>query len=469
MTRRVFTPSPAQEEMLEWMYDHPRCGIWARMGAGKTSAALTFAHQIELVEPGRSLALGPLTVAREVWPAEAAKWEHLRAMGVIPIIGTQAERIAALRLDASLHTINYDVIPWLIEYLAVNKKKWRWSRVFADEATRLKNFRVKGGGQRARAIGRVAHSHVRRWVNFSGTPSPNGLKDLWGSTWFIDEGARLGRTLGAFEERWFRWVRRPNMNGPNYEIKQVPAEYAQQQIQDALRDVCITPYIPDDDEEVINLPVRVKLPPQARRQYDDMERNLFTELEGIEIEAFNAASKSIKCLQMASGIVWADREKDIAVEVHDRKLQALESIIEEAAGAPILVRYHWVPNLRRILKAFPQAKHFNGSRKMIDDWNAGRIPVMVLHAQSAGHGHNLQDGGNILVSYDHWWALEEAQQIIERIGPLRQKQSGHPRPVYHYQIVAEDTLDEDVILRIESKRSVQDVLLEAMQRRGRRV
>ena len=466
MRRVPFIPQEHQLEMGEHVLAHPRCGVWAPMGSGKTAEMLTVLHALELVEPGRSLAIAPRAVARNVWPYEAMKWEHLHDMSVVPIMGTPAERERLLRMDVSTFTINYDLLPWLIEWHLVNKKTWRWSRVVADESTRLKNFRLKGqGGARAQAISRVAHKNVKRWINLTGSPSPNGLRDLWGQTWFLDEGARLGRTLRAFEERWFRWQRRPSATGPNHEIKQIPEPYAMDQIQAALSDICLTPTMPFSVDVPVVRPRFVELPAKARYQYNEMEKNMFAEIGDHEIEAFNAATKTMKCLQMASGIAWVDAAAGTFAEVHDEKLQELESIVEEAAGMPVLVRYHWVPSLKRILAAFKRAVKFDGSARMIAEWNEGRYPIMLVHAQSAGHGLNLQDGGNILASYDHWWDLEQAEQVIERIGPMRQKQAGHNRPVFHYPIIARDTVDELVIARIESKRTIQDVLREAMKRR----
>jgi SNF2 family DNA or RNA helicase len=462
--RRPFTPGAHQLEMIEHMYAHPRCALFARMGSGKTSAGLTFAHEVELVEPGRSLALAPLRVARDTWPDEAAKWEHLKGMSVVPIVGTEAERIAALKLDVSMHTINYDVLPWLIEYLLDNKLTWRWSRVFADESTRLKNFRLRNGGQRAQAIGKVAHTRVKRWINLTGTPSSNGLVDLWGQTWFLDAGARLGRTIEAFRSRWFSY--------DQYARTYSPQQSAQEQIHGALGDICITPTLPFSVDEPVIRPVYVELPPKARRQYNEMEKRMFAEISGHEIEAFTAAAKTMKCLQLANGAAYLERDeaepmaKRRWVDVHDVKLQALESIVEEAGGTPVLVAYQFKSDRARILKAFPRAVDISKPEGM-KTFRAGRAPIGAAHPASMGHGiDGLQDVTNLCAIFGHWWNLEEYLQLIERIGPVRQKQSGHDRAVFVYPIVAKDTVDELVMARRETKREVQDILLEAMKRKG---
>jgi len=470
-TRRLFTPHAHQLEMIEHAQEHPRCALWAGMGSGKTSSALTLLHELELVEPGRTLVLAPLRVARNTWPDEAAKWEHLRSMSVVPIVGNEAERIAALKLDVSTHTINYDVLPWLIQWHIDNKRTWRWSRVVADESTRLKNFRLRNGGQRAQAIAKVAHTRVRRWINLTGTPSPNGLIDLWGQTWFLDAGARLGRTLKAFQDRWFKWARKPDPTKSNHDIQLLPQEHAQQQIQQALGDICITPTLPFSVDEPQVRPVYVELPAKARRLYDEMERRMFAEIEGHEIEAFTAAAKSIKCLQLANGAAYIDTEEHLPasqrkwVEVHDEKLQALESIVEEAAGMPVLVAYHFKSDRERIMRAFPRAVDVATDKGMAA-FRAGRAPLGIGHPASMGHGiDGLQDVTNICAFYGNWWNLEEYQQFIERIGPTRQKQSGHNRAVFVYVILARDTVDEDVMFRRETKAEVQDALREAMKRR----
>ncbi len=223
---------------------------------------------------------------------------------------------------------------------------------------------------------------------------------------------------------------------------------------------------PADIDAPIVRPVTVKLPARARDTYREMERTLFAMLSGgVEVEAPNFGVAMGKCLQIASGALYTDDE-GAWQEVHDAKVQALESVIAEAGGAPVLVAYHWRHSLARLLKAFPHGRHLDADPQTIRDWNAGSIPILFAHPASAGHGLNLQDGGNILAAFDHNWNLEEWQQIVERIGPLRQKQSGYDRPVFIYPIVAEDTFDEDVLDRREGKREVQDILLDAMKRRG---
>ncbi|WP_084727029.1 SNF2-related protein [Xenorhabdus griffiniae] len=440
----------------------PRCNVWAGMGMGKTVATLTALEDLYMVgmETQPTLVLAPLRVARSTWPDEADKWNHFHNIDVQPIVGNVKERRDALKnTNASVFTTNYDNLVWLVETLG---DKWPFATVIADESTRLKSFRLRKGGKRAAALAKVAHKHVRRWVNLTGTPSPNGLVDLWGQSWFIDQGERLGRTYSAFTSRWFNSIRFPGQSW----VKLEPWPFAQEQMQTALNDVTIALNAADwfDIQEPIHNVIRVDLPSAVRQQYRAMEKELFMELGSIGVEALNAAAKTVKCLQIASGAIYTD-ENGAWQELHDAKIQALDSIINESGGMPVLVAYHWKHDLERLLKAFPKGRHLDLDPQTLRDWNAGKIPVMFAHPASAGHGLNLQDGGNILVFFSHWWDLEQYQQINERIGPTRQIQAGHNRPVFIHHIIATDTVDELVMERRNSKREVQDILLEAMKRR----
>lgn len=460
MSRKEFTPRRYQNLIMNHELDLPRCGVWAGMGTGKTVSTLTSLDILELIEPGPTLILAPLRVAASTWPDEAQKWKHLRNIEVSAVVGNVAERRTALRKPANIFTTNYEQLPWLVEELG---DKWPFSKVVADESTKLKSFRLRQGSVRARALGKVAHRHVKRFIQLTGTPSPNGLIDLWGQAWFLDKGIRLGRSFDAFKSRWFQSVQ---VGADRHAVRLDPFPFAQEQIEDRLRDLCLSIDARDwfDIAEPIVNVVRVELPAKARQMYRDMEREMFLQIGDSEVEAFNAASKTMKCLQLANGAIYTDAAGNWS-EVHDAKLQALESIIEEAAGMPVLVAYHFKSDLHRLLKAFPKGRHLDKDPQTIRDWNAGKIPVMFAHPASAGHGLNLQDGGNILAFFGHSWNLEEFQQIIERIGPTRQAQAGHNRPVFIHHIVAADTVDEIVMARRDSKREVQDLLLEAMKSR----
>nr|ELR5224927.1 DEAD/DEAH box helicase [Providencia rettgeri] len=459
---KTLTPRPYQDLILSHEIDIKRSNVWAGMGMGKTVSTLTALEDLFMAgsETQPALVLAPLRVASSTWPDEAVKWNHLRNIDVQPIIGTAKERMAAIKnTNASVFTINYDNLVWLVEIFGDH---WPFGTIIADESTRLKSFRLRKGGKRAAALAKVAHKHVHRWVNLTGTPSPNGLIDLWGQAWFVDQGQRLGRTYSAFTSRWFNNIQFPGQQWSKLE----PWPFAQEQMQDALRDVTISLDAADwfDIEEPIHNIIKLELPTKARKQYQEMEKEMFLELEHEGIEALNAAAKTVKCLQIASGSIYTDDSKNW-VELHDAKIQALESIISESGGMPILVAYHWKHDLERLLKAFPKGKNLDADPQTLRDWNAGKIPILFAHPASAGHGLNLQDGGNILVFFSHWWDLEQYQQIIERIGPTRQIQAGYNRPVFIHHLIAAGTMDEVVMERRNSKREIQGLLLEAMKRK----
>lgn len=456
MTRREFTPRPYQTMIRDHILDTPRCAIWAGMGMGKTSSTLNALDAITMADSAPVLVLAPLRVARGTWPEETTKWQHLSGMHVVPVVGSETERRMALRLDAPIYATNYEQLPWLVEYWG---DRWPYRTVVADEATKLKGFRLRQGTERARALGRVAHTKVKRFVALTGTPSPNGLQDLWGQAWFLDAGQRLGRTFDAFKTRWFR----PDPSG--FGIQALP--HSQAEIQRQLADLCLTVEAKDwfDLKDPIVTNIYVDMPMRARKHYAEMEKAMFTQIDAHEVEAFGAAARTLKCLQIANGAAYVGESNTEWKDLHDEKLLALESVIEESS-TPVLVAYHFKSDLARLQKAFPKGRALDASPQTIKDWNAGKIPVLFAHPASAGHGLNLQDGGNVLAYFGHWWNLEERLQILERIGPTRQMQAGHDRPVFVYNILARDTVDELILERIETKREVQDLLLAAMKRKG---
>ena len=451
---------PYQKLIIDHILDKERCNAFVPMGLGKTISTLTALSHLQCVDSAPTLVLAPLRVAQSTWPDEVKKWKI--DLPVTPIVGTADQRALALREDSAVFTINYENIPWLVEWFKYNPRPWPFKTIVADEVTKLKGFRTRQGTKRAKALAEVAHKKVERWIGLTGTPAPNGLKDLWGPMWFVDGGQRLGKSFSAFSDRWFR----KTYDGFGME----PIHTAQGEIQTLISDVCLSLDAKDyfNLSEPITNKIVVDLPHKARQQYRDMEKKMFLELEGhlgpTAVEALNAASKTQKCLQLANGAIYTDESRNWS-EVHDAKIQALDDIIEEAGGAPVLVAYHFKHDLARLKSAFPRGVVLDANPDTIRSWNAGKIPVLFAHPASAGHGLNLQDGGNILVFFSVNWSLEEHQQIIERIGPVRQLQAGHDRPVFIHYILANETVDFDVLERLESKASVQDVLMKAMKRR----
>lgn len=454
---KPFVARPYQRLMVDHVIKTPRCALWADMGMGKTAATLVALDRLSLVEDVYPvLAIATLRVARDTWVDEAAKWDELKHLRVSAVIGDEASRGAALRADADIYCINYDNLQWLGDTLG---DRWPFKTVIADESTKLKGFRLRQGTKRARVLAQRAHSKTNRFIELTGTPSPNGLKDLWGQAWFLDAGQRLGRTYDAFRQRWFQ----KSFDGYGME----PLPFAQEQIQDKLRDVCLALNPADwfPVEKPVVETIYVDLPPKARALYSDMERKMFAEIEGHEVEAFNAAAKTNKCLQLANGAAYVGEGSAEWVEVHNAKIEALESIIDEAGGMPVLVAYNFKSDRARLLK------HFKGSvdlatREGLAAFKAGKALVGIGHPASIGHGiDGLQYVTNKIAFFGSDWNLETHDQIIGRIGPVRQMQAGFKRPVFVYYITARNTVDELVMARRTTKREVQDLLLEAVKAR----
>lgn len=449
---------PYQEDIVDFVIANPRSNLFSPMGSGKSLAVLTAINTLSVLEDiFPVLVVAPLRVARATWPDEIAKWPHLKHLTVSVITGNVQQRWKALDTDADIVCINYDNLEWLATACG---DRWPFKMIVADEATRLKGFRTRQGTKRAKALARYAHA-TPRYVGLTGTPAANGVQDLWALTWFVDKGQRLGLTFKAFTDRWFQSI----ATTAGFTIIK-PLAHAQREIEDKLKDVCLSIDLSkflDVREPVINN-INVDLPKAAQKIYRDMEREMFAELrKDKDLTAFNAAAKTMKLLQIANGAAYYD-ETGAWEEIHQAKLDALESIIEEANGAPVLVAYHFKSDLARLQKRFRSGRVLDADPKTIRDWNAGKIPVLFAHPASAGHGLNLQDGGNILAFFSLNWNLEERLQIIERIGPARQAQAGHDRPVFIHNILAKGTIDELVLARVEGKREIVDLIMEATRR-----
>lgn len=463
--------------MVDWLTATPRCGLWAGMGIGKTSAALVALDWLNLmgeIDPSDpTLVIGPMRVARDTWPDEVAKWDQFKDIHIVPLIGTPEQRVKLLDIPADIFTVSYELTPWLVEHYL---EKWPFRIVIADESDRLKGFREKGrhgtkvhsqkagkSGKRAHQLARIAHHLTDRWINLTGTPATAGLKDLWGQTWYLDRGARLGRTFSAFQQRWFRkkW---------DSEFGIEPMPHSAPEIYALLRDTYLTVNPKDyfNLQEPIYSRIEVNLPPKARKVYKQAEDEMYLDMEVIAnqqggINIVNAGVLTMKCLQIANGAVYTTRP-DWA-PLHDEKLEALDSIVHESGRAPMLVAYSFKSDKARILKAFPQAVDIS-TPQGLKDFKSGKKTMGVAHPKSMGHGiDGLQYTANIMVYFGHDWKTGERMQMLERIGPMRQFQAGKERPVYVYDIVARGTADETVMRVHHDNITVQDALLDAMNRR----
>jgi hypothetical protein len=469
MVERLALRAP-QPPMIKFIRDVKRCGLFAGMGIGKTSgvlmALITMRIMGELDPRYPVLVIGPARVARDTWADEVAKWAQFKDLTIIPLSGDPVTRLKKLRMPADIFTVSYELLPWLVEFWL---DKWPYRVVIADELDRLKGFREKRGGtdiqsaksgssgERSFALGRVAHNFTDRWINLGGTPAPAGLKDLWGSTWFLDRGARLGSTYTTFKKRWFmrRW------SGTGIE----PLPFADKQIYAALSDICLTIDPKDyfDLREIRVNTVTVKLPDKAKALYNRLKNDLYVVLEsGVQIDALTAAGLTNKCMQMANGAMYT--EHPAWEKTHDAKIEALESIVSESGGMPLLVQYAFKADKARILNQFRNSVDISTPRGLAA-FKAGEFAIGVAHPESMGHGiDGLQHVTSQLVQFGHIWKSGAVQQFIERIGPMRQLQAGLNRQVTIHRIVAQGTIDLDIIKANKNDWTIQDFFLDAMKR-----
>lgn len=451
-----FTPRPYQRLAANHIINNQRCALWMPVGAGKCAAVFIASDELSLVEDIYPvLIIAPKRVARDTWPNEIKKWDEFSHFTISAMVGTEDERKIALRKKAMFYTINFECIEWLIKYLG---DKWPFKTIVFDESSRLRGFRLRQGTKRAQALASRAHTHSKRFIELTGSPSPNGLINTWGQLHFLDKGERLGRTFTSFQQRWF------TQGWDGYSIEPLP--HAQEQIQDKIKDVCLSIDLKDyisTKKPVINK-IYVELPPPARKLYKEMEKNFFIQMKEHNVEAFNAAAKSGNLLQLAAGAIYVDKETREWEEVHKTKLEALESLSEESNEAPILVVINFVSDRERILKYFPSAVDL-ATDKGYKEFLTGKVSLGIAHPASLGHGvDGLQYVTNIIAYFGFNWDLELHDQILGRVGPTRQYQAGFDRNVFVHYIMARNTLDEAVFERWNSKRNVQDILLDAMKK-----
>lgn len=400
-------------------------------------------------EVSKVLVVAPLRVAEDTWTKESAKWDHLQGLRVVRVLGSQAQRICALETDADIYCINRENIPWLVKYYGTD---WPFDGVVLDELSSFKSPSSK----RFKAMRKV-RPLIKHIVGLTGTPSPNGLIDLWAQIYLLDQGKRLGRTLTEYRNRYFNPGRR---NG--YVVYDwVPKVGAEDEIYRRISDICISMKACDYLKlpERVDVVCTVKLDNEAQTAYTEMEKEAVLAFGPNEmVDAGTAAVVSGKLLQIANGAVYDENGKTHII--HESKLDTLEDVIEAVNGRPVLVFYAYQHDLERIMQRFPQARKLEGSAE-IDAWNRGEIPILLAHPAGAGHGLNLQAGGNHIVWFGLTWSLELYQQANARI--YRQGVKGERVTITH--LVAEGTIDEDVMKVLDGKATRQDALLEAVKAR----
>lgn len=445
-----YTPWPYQRAATDWILKHKNCGLFLEMGLGKTVVTLTAVKTLlEDFEVTKVLVIAPLRVAATVWAEECRKWDHLQGLRCSKVLGSEAERLTALRVDADIYIINRENVAWLVNY-AAKCKRWPFDMLVIDELSSFKSPKA----ERFKALRRVL-SVVSRVVGLTGTPSPNGLLDLWSQIYLLDQGERLGKFVTRYRDQYFRPDKRNGAIVYSWALR--PG--GEQEIYKRIGDICMSMKA----EDYLTMPERidinhvVKLPEAAQRAYDTMERDLVLPLVGEAITAQNAAVLTGKLLQLANGQIYTTERN--YQEFHHAKLDALEDLLEAANGQPVLVYYMFQADAARIMHRFPQARQLFTSDD-VNDWNAGTVPLMIAHPASAGHGLNLQAGGHIIVWYGLTWSLELYQQANARL--YRQGQ-GCPVTIYH--VITAGTVDEDVLKVLTGKAVKQDALIDAVKGR----
>ena len=441
-----FMPHDYQKYAIDFIVNNEITALFIDMGLGKTAITLTAIKELmfERFEVSRVLIIAPLRVAKNTWPAEIEKWDHLKGLTYSVAGGTPDERMNALKNDDDITIINRENIPWLVGESGV---PWSWDMVVIDELSSFKNHKSK----RFRALMK-ARPKVKRIAGLTGTPSGNGLMDLFAEFKILDMGKRLGRFIGQYRAAYFTPER---MNGPVvYSYKPLPG--AEDEIYKKISDITISMKCTDNLKmpELVSVETEVLMSENEREKYDKLKRELVLNQDGEEITAANAAALSGKLLQMANGAVYGDSGK--YYQVHDRKLDALEDIIESMNGKPLLVAYWYKHDFERIKKRFSVREI--KTAKDIADWNAGTIPVGLIHPASAGHGLNLQSGGSTLAWFGLTWSLELYQQTNARLWRQGQKDT-----VVIQHIVCKGTIDENVMRALRKKEKTQDSLIEAVK------
>lgn len=447
-----YSPHEYQMFAAEYIESHPVAAILLDMGLGKTSITLTALSNLlfDSFDIRRVLVIAPLRVARNTWSAEIEKWDHLRMLQYSIAVGTEVERLAALRKKADIYIINRENVQWLISESGI---PFDFDMVVVDELSSFKNHQTK----RFRALMKV-RPKVKRIVGLTGTPSSNGLMDLWAEFRLLDMGERLGKLLGQYRAQYFL----PDKRNGQVVFSYKPLPGAEEKIYGKISDITISMKATDHLKmpELVNSRYTVYLSEKEMERYGELKKELVLQLPDGDITAANAASLSGKLSQMANGAVYSDAED--VIYIHDRKLDALEDIIEAANGKPVLVAYWFRHDLERITERLHKLK-IPVSRLDTDasirSWNAGEISVALIHPASAGHGLNLQDGGSTLVWFGLTWSLELYQQTVARL--WRQGQEAKTVVVQH--IITKGTIDERIMGALSEKDTTQSALIDAVK------
>jgi len=446
----IYTPWPYQDFATQHIIDNPYSGLFLDMGLGKTVSTLTAIDQLMYteLEVNKVLVIAPLRVAQDTWTTESVKWDHLKHLRLSVVLGSERERKQALQAKADVYVINRENVAWLVGYY---QSAFPFDMVVIDELSSFKSAKAI----RFKSL-RMVRPKVKRVVGLTGTPAPNGLIDLWPQLFLLDQGERLGKTITGYRERYFTPGKRNGAVVFDYKLK----ADTEQLIYDKIGDICISMKAKDylSLPERINRTVEIRLPSDVQKKYDEFERDQVLALDDSEdISAINAAALSTKLRQFANGAIYDDQKN--WHEVHNTKLEALSEIVEAANGQPVLIFYSFRHDLERINKHLKVYKPRQlTSAEDIADWNSGKISVLLAHPASAGHGLNLQAGGNIVIWFGLNWSLELYQQANARLD-----RQGQIKPVIVHHLVMVDTIDTKVFNVLDGKAETQDALMNAVK------
>lgn len=456
---REFIPHKYQLTAINHVINVPKCGLFLDMGLGKTVSTLTAIKELKYnrFQVNKVLIIAPKKVAEGTWSKEKDKWNHTKDFRVSLVLGSQQKRIKALSVNADLYIINRENIPWLVDYL---RNDWYFDTVVIDESSSFKNSRSK----RFKAL-KMVLPKINRLIELTGTPSPNGVEDLWAQIYLLDQGTRLEKYITHFRAKYMEPNKRNRSQIFDYKIK----DGVYDSIINKISDICISM----KSEDYLELPdlsyneIPVILNDKARRDYDKMERDFVLELEGAEdeITAVNAAALSNKLLQISNGAVYDST--GIYTEVHDAKIEAFLELVERSQGKSLLVFYNFQHDRDRIKRALEKSDLVVKELKTTqdeDDWNAGKIDILLTHPASAAYGLNLQEGGNHVCWFGLSWNLEHYQQANKRLHRQGQKEK-----VIIHHLVTQGTRDEDVMRALDNKAGVQEEIMQSLKARIKKV
>ncbi len=448
-----YIPHNYQKYATNKILELPKVGLLLDMGLGKTVSTLTAIDilMFDYFETSKVLVIAPKRVAEDTWSREVEKWDHLKHLRISKVLGTQKERMEALKAEADIYIINRDNVKWLVDLFG---PKWPFDTVVIDELSSFKSNK----SQRFKALKKVTPL-MQRVIGLTGTPTPNGYLDLWPQLYLLDRGERLGKTLTGYRERYFSPGRRNAYTVFTWDLKPGADEIIQKKISD----ICISMRAEDYLElpERINNNVYIKMDVKAQALYDQLEKELVLQVDQEQITALTAAALTQKLLQMANGAVYDAVNKP--VHIHDGKLEALEEILE-FNQEPVLVFYNFKHDYSRLIERFNDLKpRILETSQDIKDWNEGRIRLLLAHPASVGHGLNIQAGGHIIVWFGLTWSLELYQQANARLD-----RQGQTKNVIVHHLITEGTVDEDVMEALERKDLGQEAFMEAVKARIRR-